>query len=171
MPTQSAAVEITLRQPRMQDGAAICQLVQETTPLDPNSCYAYLLLCTHFADTCVVAEDDGDIVGFISAYQPPNADDVLFVWQVAVKSTARGRGLATTMLQDLLEREICQDVTYIEATVTPSNAPSQALFRSLAKAQDVPCRETCWMPPEVFGTGQHEAEILFRIGPLQPATV
>ena len=162
-----ADTAITLRQPRLEDGAAMCRLVQATTPLDPNSCYAYLLLCTHFADTCVVAEDDDELVGFVSAYRPPTDPDVLFVWQVAVKSTARGNGLAKTMIQTLLERDRCQDVTFLEATVTPSNVASQALFRSLAKAHQARCIETSWFLPEAFGSGEHETEVLFRIGPLR----
>lgn len=157
---------ITLRQPCLDDGAAMCRLVQETAPLDPNSCYVYLLLSTHFADTCVVAKDNDELVGFVSAYRPPTAREVLFVWQVGVKSTARGKGLAKTMIRSLLERDACRDVTFLEATVTPSNTPSQALFRSLANEHNVPCQETCWFPPEAFGSKQHEAEHLFRIGPL-----
>lgn len=163
----TADTAITLRQPCVEDGAAMCDLVQETAPLDPNSCYAYLLLCTHFADTCVVAENDGELVGFVSAYQPPTDPDALFVWQVAVKSTARGQGLAKTMIRSLLERDACQDVTFLEATVTPSNVASQTLFRSLAKAYRARCTETCWFPPDVLGSSEHEAEVLFRIGPLQ----
>lgn len=167
MTIPSADTAITLRQPCLEDGAAMCQLVQETAPLDPNSCYAYLLLSTHFADTCVVAKDDDELVGLVSAYRPPTAREVLFVWQVGVKSTARGKGLAKTMIRSLLERDACRDVTFLEATVTPSNMPSQALFRSLANEHHAPCQETCWFPPEAFGSKQHEAELLFRIGPLQ----
>lgn len=167
MTISSADTTITLRQPCLEDGAAMCQLVQETAPLDPNSCYVYLLLATHFADTCVVAEEEDELVGFVAAYRPPTAPEVLFVWQVGVKSTARGKGLAKAMIRSLLERDACRDVTCLEATVTPSNTPSQALFRSLANEQNTTCQETCWFPPEVFGSKQHEAEYLFRIGPLQ----
>jgi L-2,4-diaminobutyric acid acetyltransferase len=167
MITPLADTTITLRQPCLADGAAMCQLVQETAPLDPNSCYAYLLLATHFADTCVVAEAADELVGFVAAYRPPSDPEVLFVWQVGVKSTARGKGLAKTMIRSLLERDACRDVAFLEATVTPSNTPSQALFRSLATEQKASCQETCWFPPEVFGAKQHEAEHLFRIGPLQ----
>jgi L-2,4-diaminobutyric acid acetyltransferase len=161
-----ADTAITLRQPCLEDGAAMSKLVQETPPLDANSCYAYMLLCTHFAATCVVAEDEGELVGFVSAYRPPTDPSALFVWQVAVKSAARGRGLAKAMIQTLLARETCRGVTFLEATVTPSNVASQTLFRSLAKEHQARCTETCWFPPEAFGAGEHEAELLFRIGPL-----
>jgi L-2,4-diaminobutyric acid acetyltransferase len=167
MTIQTVDTAITLRQPRLEDGAAMCQLVQETTPLDPNSCYAYLLLCTHFSDTCIVAEGGNGLVGFVSAYRLPTDPDVLFVWQVGVKPVARGKGLAKTMIRTLLKRDTCQDVKFLEATVTPSNVASQSLFRALANEHDACCAENCWFPPETFGSGAHEAEVLFRIGPLQ----
>ena len=167
MTAQTTDIALTLRLPRLEDGPAMCQLVQETTPLDPNSCYAYLLLCTHFSDTCIVAEEGRELVGFVSAYRPPKNADVLFVWQVGVKPSARGKGLAKIMIRTLLERDTCQNVNFLEATVTPSNVASQTLFRSLANAYEAHCDETCWFPPEAFGAGEHEAEVLFRIGPLQ----
>lgn len=167
MTIQTANAMITLRQPRVEDGAAMCRLVQETPPLDPNSCYAYLLLCTHFSDTSIVAEDENELVGFVSAYRPPTDPDVLFVWQVGVKPVARGKGLAKNMIQTLLDRDTCDSVNFLEATVTPSNVASQTLFRSLANDHDTCCSESCWFPPETFGSGEHEAEVLFRIGPLQ----
>lgn len=161
-----ADTAMTLRQPGLEDGAAVWRLVQETRPLDSNSCYAYLLLCTHFSDTCVVAVEGDELLGFVAAYCPPTARDVLFVWQVAVKSTARGRGIAKAMIRSLLDRAACQQVAFLEATVTPSNDASQALFRSLASAFHTVCKETCGFPSTAFGGDQHEAEILFRIGPL-----
>lgn len=166
MTIQTADTGITLRHPCLEDGTAMCQLVQETTPLDPNSCYAYLLLCTHFSDTCIVAEEESELVGFVAAYRPPKNPDVLFVWQVGVKPVARGKGLAKSMILTLLERDTCQSVNFLEATVTPSNVASQTLFRSLANAYEAYCDETCWFPSEAFGAGEHEAEVLFRIGPL-----
>ena len=167
MTIQTADAAMRLRQPRLEDGAAMCQLVQETTSLDPNSCYAYLLLCTHFSNTCIVAQDRSELVGFVAAYRPPTDPDVLFVWQVGVKPVARGQGLAKTMIRTLLERDACQSVNFLEATVTPSNVASQTLFRSLANEHGTSCAERCWFPPETFGSGEHEAEVLFRIGPLQ----
>ncbi|MDD2638675.1 MAG: hypothetical protein PHO60_06890, partial [Methanothrix sp.] len=53
--------EFVLRKPEVSDGAKIFNLVEICKPLDLNSVYSYLLLCHHFADTCVVAELDGEI--------------------------------------------------------------------------------------------------------------
>src|SRR3546814_20772399 len=61
--------------------------------LDTNSLYCNLLQCTHFAETCVLAERDGEISGWISGYRLVHDPEAMFVWQVAVHERARGRGL------------------------------------------------------------------------------
>ncbi|ETW94759.1 MAG: hypothetical protein ETSY1_33495 [Candidatus Entotheonella factor] len=166
MTIRTSEIDLTLRTPRLRDGAAIWQLVQCTQPLDINSCYTYLLLSSHFASTSVVALHRNDLVGFITGYRLPEASDVLFVWQVGVTSAWRGQGIAGAMLRHLLDRDTCRDVRFLEATITPTNTPSKALFRALARERNVPCQELAGFAPQDFGTEAHEAEQLFRIGPL-----
>jgi L-2,4-diaminobutyric acid acetyltransferase len=72
-----------LREPTSEDGAAVWQLIKDCAPLDRNSLYCNLLQCDHFASTCVAAELDGDIVGWVSGYIVPDSPDTLFIWQVA----------------------------------------------------------------------------------------
>src|SRR5690606_35020586 len=86
--TTSHTAPITLRPPASADGPHLHRLVRACKPLDENSIYCNLLQCTHFADTCVAAEQDGELVGFISGYIPPKQADTLFVWQVAVSEQA-----------------------------------------------------------------------------------
>ena len=65
--------DITFRKPESQDGSRVHKLISECKPLDENSVYCNLLQCTHFADTSVAAEMDGDLVGFISGYIHPSS--------------------------------------------------------------------------------------------------
>ncbi len=155
----------TFERPTRHDGAKIWRLVQSCPPLDLNSCYAYMLLAEHFAETCVVARAGAELVGFISAYRPPERGETLFVWQVAVGADARGQGLAGRMLSELLAREGCAGVRYLETTVSPSNQPSAALFQSLARRLGAPLRTETLFAAELFAGSGHEAEILHRIGP------
>lgn len=128
--------------------------------------YAYLLVAEHFAPTSVVAELDGECVGFIAAYCPPHKDETVFVWQVGVAEAGRGRGIATRMLVDILERPACSHVRYLETTVGPSNDASAALFRGLARRLHTQVSETELFDRELFPEPEaHEPEILFRIGP------
>jgi L-2,4-diaminobutyric acid acetyltransferase len=160
--------EGTLRRPDVCDAAAIWRLVRRSGTLDVNSPYAYLLVTSHFADTSIVAEAAGEVVGFVAAYRPPSRPESLFVWQVAVDGAARGRGVGARLLDAALASDAAAGCHYLEATVTPSNASSWALFRGLARRQGVPCREESGFVAALFPDGGHEDEILVRIGPLRP---
>ncbi len=122
-----------LRKPEATDGAAIWELVKDCKPLDENSMYCNLVQADHFRDTCVVAELDGEIVGWISGYMIPD-ENALFVWQVAVGEKARGFGLGKKMLLELVERDACDDATTLKTTITRDNVASWALFRSFARS-------------------------------------
>ncbi len=162
---------VELRPPQTQDGPALWRLVQETGVLDLNSAYAYLLLGEHFAATSVVAEKDGEIVGFISGYIPPQTPGSIFIWQVGVAASMRKQGLALEMLLAILKREACTDIQALNTTITPSNTASRALFASLAKAVNGTLIEHAdYFPGALFPEAGHEAEALFSISPIQLAT-
>ena len=95
---------VTIRRPRMEDGANIWRLVKQSGVLDVNSSYCYLMMCKMFPDTCAVAEMDGRLVGFVIAFRPPVEPDSLFIWQIGVDPALRGNGLGKALIQTLLER-------------------------------------------------------------------
>ncbi len=156
-----------LRIPARQDGYAIWQLISQCPPLDLNSVYSYLLLCEHFHNTCVVAENAGNIDGFVSAYLPPEKDDVLFIWQVAVHERGRGQGLGQRMLQSLLQRPELAHIRYLETTVGPDNVASRRMFAAVAHTMGTGIDESPLFEPELFGPEVHDDERLLRIGPLR----
>jgi diaminobutyrate acetyltransferase len=134
--------------------------------LDSNSVYCNLLQCTHFADSCIVAERDGQIQGWVSGYHPPSEPHSFFVWQVAVAETARGRGLARRMINALMDRPSADSATDLIATVTDDNAPSWALFNGLARAWGAPLTRSVMFECDTHFAGAHATEWLVRIGPL-----
>lgn len=163
---QADAAPINLRAPAAEDGAAVYELIAQCPPLDTNSMYCNLLQCTHFSATSVAAELNDDIVGFISGYIQPDQPDTLFIWQVAVGEKARGQGLAGRMLKDILARTACDEVKFIETTITPDNRASWALFESLAKKLDAELNHSVMFDRQQHFAGQHETEMLVRIGPI-----
>jgi L-2,4-diaminobutyric acid acetyltransferase len=162
-------VAIRLRRPTAADAAGVRALVEACPPLDVNSTYAYLLVCTHFSATSVVAEADGGLVGFVSSYLKPEDASVLFIWQVAVDARMRGHGLAGRLLDEALRRPACAGIRSLEATISPSNAASWAVFRAFASRHAAACDETPCFEPHHFAIDDdqgHEAERLVRIGPI-----
>jgi L-2,4-diaminobutyric acid acetyltransferase len=165
-PERVAEADIMLRQPDRGDGAALYELVAACPPLDLNSRYAYLLLCRHHAETCVIAQCDGAVVGAITAYLPPEQPDTLFVWQVAVASRMRGQKLGTHMLDCLLRRCIePRQLRWVETSINPSNYASQRLFTQFARRHGTGFTTSTLFSASDFGAPCHEAEWLYQIGP------
>lgn len=151
-----------LRKPNATDGAAIWELVRSCKPLDENSMYCNLVQADHFRDTCVVAELEGEVVGWISGHMIPN-EHALFVWQVAVSPKARGLGLGRKMLMHLVERDACADATRLKTTITEDNDASWALFRSFARAIGGTLRDEPHFEREAHFDGHHDTEHMVTI--------
>lgn len=155
---------LTLRNPLPVEAAAFKQLIERCVPLEPNTTYAYLLFCTHFAETCLVAEDQQGLLGCIVGYRPPTKPDTLFVWQIGVDQRGRGIGLGSRMLETLVDQCVPHGVRHLEATVAPSNTASDALFRRFAAKRGLLLERTAYFEEQHFGGDDHEAEYLYRIG-------
>lgn len=154
--------------PTADDGQAVHRLIAACPPLDQNSVYCNLLQCTHFADTCVAVKRDDRLVGWVSAYRPPQEPDTLFVWQVAVGEEARGLGLAGRMILHLLEQPACAGVERIKTTITPDNSASWGLFKAVARKLSAPLDDAPWFVKGQHFPPGHETEQLVSIGPFEP---
>ncbi|PRO66579.1 diaminobutyrate acetyltransferase [Alkalicoccus urumqiensis] len=154
----------TLGQPTKEDGQGMWALAKKTS-LDLNSAYKYIMMAEYFSDTCVVAEEDDSVVGFITGFIQPENPDTVFVWQVGVDSSQRGKGLAYKMLDELMNRDVTKDVKYLEATITKDNVASQSLFKKLAREYDTSYEVTETFPADVFPEDIDKAEYTYRIGP------
>ncbi|MCA9200491.1 MAG: diaminobutyrate acetyltransferase [Planctomycetales bacterium] len=163
---------VRFRCTNVSDGAKIHAFVQDSGVLELNSCYAYLLLCKHFSETCLIAEQDDTLIGIVLGYLVPNRSDSLFVWQIGIDKRWRGFGLGRQLLTELTRQEACRHVRFLEATIAPSNTASANLFRSFAKQKNAPVvvqpgftKHDFQVTPETLESFPHEPEKLFRIGP------
>src|SRR5699024_8768919 len=161
---QKDAVE-KYREPNLDDGADIWNLIKDTKVLDLNSSYSYLMWCSYFSETSIVIELKGKVVGFVSGFIKPTDKNRLFIWQVAVDESERGKGYASKMLNALLERENCADVKYLETTISPSNMASQKLFHGLARDLDTKIHVNELFTATDFPEEGHEDELIHQIGP------
>lgn len=157
--------DVVFERPRLEDGRALWRIARDAGTLDLNSPYGYVLWCRDFPGTSVVARSGAGPCGFITGYRRPDEPGTLFVWQVAVDASRRGEGLARRMLDHLADRG-CR---FVEATVTPGNTASDRLFASFARARGADLRRTPLLAADLF-PGDHEPEVLYRIGPLSSRT-
>ena len=143
----------------------VWELIAACPPLDQNSLYCNLLQCTDFANTCVLAEVNGEAVGWVSGYRPPHDPETFFIWQVAVREKARGMGLARSMVDELLARASARGVVKIKTMITPDNDASWGLFRSIASHLSAPFASEAWFERDKHFGGRHDTEHLVTIGP------
>ncbi|KOR89273.1 diaminobutyrate acetyltransferase [Paenibacillus solani] len=154
---------LQFRKPSAEDGSRVWRLIKETAVLDLNSSYCYIMLCDLFKETCAVAEQNGELVGFVSAFQPSERKNTLFIWQIAVAESERGQGVGLSLLKQLLEREENAGIRTIEATVSTSNIPSRSLFAHLAKDLGSSYEEGNGYSAHLFPGNAHEDENWIRI--------
>ncbi|MBF6353545.1 diaminobutyrate acetyltransferase [Nocardia higoensis] len=154
-----------LRTPRIGDAPDIWRIAKESRVLDTNSSYAYLLWCRDFPGTTVVAEVDGKIVGFVTGYLRPERPDTVFVWQVAVSASQRGRGTGTAMIENLLDRVAPHGVTALETTISPDNPASIAMFAAVARRRGAEFTKRPLFEADAF-PDEHAAEELYEISPI-----
>lgn len=155
-----------IRTVTIQDIKEVYNLLVANRPyVGLNSRYTYFLLAKDFSDTCIVAEYDKKIIAFSSGFTPPNRPDTFFNWEIVVHKDFRGRGL---QLRLLLHQIRMTQAKYFEGTVNPSNEISKKNFSRLAQILDSDCEKTILFS-EDFENDGHEAEVLYRIGPIKKA--
>lgn len=165
-PKAGSQAEFQFSGPVAQDARSIADLIASCPPLDTNSLYCILLQTTHFAATCIKAERNGVLEGWISGYRPPDEPAAMFVWQVAVREGARGLGLGLTMLTALFRRPAVADARKLITTIAPTNQASRRLFATFAESRGASMEIIPWFDRELHFGNRHESEELVSIGPL-----
>lgn len=169
------ATGLTFDVPSAGDAADVWRLIRDCPPLDLNTPYCYMLMCDDFADTTVVVRDEGKIVACITGMRLPRKPEALFIWQVAVAESHRRQGMGHRMMRAILARDCNADMTHIETTVSPSNKPSRAMFRTFAEKLGVPMETIGEFGEDLFpaeaSEAAHEEETRFRIGPFNQAAI
>jgi L-2,4-diaminobutyric acid acetyltransferase len=169
MPKTKGNLKLRIRNVAVEDIKEVYKLLVANRPyVGLNSRYTYFLLAKDFSDTCVVAEDGNKIIAFSSGYIPPDRQDTFFSWEVVVNKDYRGNGLQKCML---LHQIRITNVKYFECTVNPSNEVSKRNFLELAELLDTKCEVNILFGEEDFENDGHEAEILYRVGPISQVMV
>jgi predicted GNAT superfamily acetyltransferase len=89
------------------------------------------LFLEHFADTSLVAEDDGELVGFLVGFVSPSRPDEAYVHFVGVRPDRRGGGLARAFYERFFERARAEGRTVVRCVTSPANEGSVAFHRKL----------------------------------------
>src|SRR5947207_14325582 len=87
------------------------------------------LFFVHFHDTSFVAEDDGELSGFICGFRSQTFEPEAYVHFVGVDPGRRGSGLGRLLYERFFEA--VRPRAIVRAVTSPANEPSLAFHRAL----------------------------------------
>lgn len=121
-----------IRSLQKQDIPQVKALLTEGAPFVTSyAAYLYWMLGAYFPSTCLVAEEDGRICGYIGAL-PSAEKEMVFIWQIAVAKAIRGRGVAKSLLCSVLQRARGMGFSKIEIAISEENTACIRLLQSAA---------------------------------------
>ncbi len=156
---------LAFRPPTLRDAARIWALAPQRGTPAQDSCYAFILLCSHFGDTGVVAEEDGEITGYALGYRPPIRSDDAFIWHLGVAAGRDRAELIPRLLEEVLGRRANRDARFLCITARPDDHALREELQQVARRLGTRCSVEACFPAEVFA-GEHPGETLLRVGPL-----
>lgn len=87
------------------------------------------LFFVHFRDTSFVAEEDGELAGFLCGFRSQTFDDEAYVHFVGVRPTCRAAGLGRALYERFFEAVRPRSV--VRAVTAPVNERSVAFHRAI----------------------------------------
>jgi ribosomal protein S18 acetylase RimI-like enzyme len=113
------------------------------------------LFLNHFFDTSFVAEDGGEIVGFLVGFLSPSAEDEAYIHFVGVHPDRRRSGLARRMYEQFFDLARRNDRSVVTAVTASINESSIAFHRRMGFSVTDPIEGY---------NGVGTTMVLFRIG-------
>ncbi|MBT2233333.1 GNAT family N-acetyltransferase [Nonomuraea sp. NEAU-A123] len=89
------------------------------------------LFLDHFYRTSMVAEEDGELVGFLVGFLSPSVADAAYIHFVGVDPRLRGSGLGRLLYQRFFELAGAEHRTSIRAITSPQNHGSIAFHTAM----------------------------------------
>lgn len=119
-----------VRSLREGDASQVLNLIEQCRPyVAPYNVYTYWILENDYSSACYIAEENDKIIGFISGI--PSIDkQSIFIWQLCFHIDYRGRGIASSLLNSLINKVKELKFEKIELSISESNSTSQNLFKS-----------------------------------------
>ena len=133
MITPLSKQELIIRTPRPSDIPGVLDVIKQCQPsLTVHNSYVFWMEIHNFPETCVVAEHNGNIVGWCSILRV--AHDRLFLHQLGVDPFYRGQKIPELMVKRVLEefrRKL--DSFEMQFTVDRRNRALLRIFRSMLR--------------------------------------
>jgi ribosomal protein S18 acetylase RimI-like enzyme len=123
---------------------------REMAPMLPK------LFFIHFEGTSFVAEDDGELAGFVCGFLSQTAADEAYIHFVGVDPERRGEGLGRELYERFFEEVRTNGRTMVRCVTSPLNERSVAFHESLGF-------EVERVVPDYDGPGEDRVLLLKRL--------
>lgn len=116
-----------------RDISAIKEIIKEGHPyLGPNGYYIYWMAANLYKGYSFVAEEEGNVCGFVTAL--PNPDEkAMFVWQLGVAKNMRKKLVAYQLLSAVWNHGSEKGYLGIITSINANNQASQNSFKKVAR--------------------------------------
>jgi ribosomal protein S18 acetylase RimI-like enzyme len=140
---------ITIRPALLSDGASIVEIFRELdeeeagekSQVSPAYVETYL---SSLSNAILIAEWEGQFAGLLSyaiRLDLWHAAPCLFIEQIAIKRSLRGKGIGTVLIEHILHKAREMGCAEIALTVGRENTGAQALYRRLGIDEETVCLE------------------------------
>jgi ribosomal protein S18 acetylase RimI-like enzyme len=127
----------TIRSAQTEDATSVVRLISEMAGMDGDSgpidqeYVTYYLSCPH--SYALLAEAEGQVIGLLSYSIRPNlyhAGDACLIEQLIVQEGARGRGVGSALVTELLRRLTELGCVEVSVSAMPDNEGAIRFYRS-----------------------------------------
>jgi|SRR5438105_8782109 len=127
----SRRVGVTIRHAAPEDHARVAQHLDAWWGGRPMHAMLPRLFFEHFRGTSFVAEDDGELVGFLCGFLSQTYADQAYVHFVGVQPDRRGSGLGTELYEQFFAAARAEGRSVVRCITAPVNAGSLAFHDRL----------------------------------------
>jgi L-2,4-diaminobutyric acid acetyltransferase len=114
------------------DVPIIREIARDAGNLAVHHPHVYWMMTYTSPHLCLLAEQDGVPLGYVSGLTPFLDSHTCFLWQIAVTPASRRRNLGTDLAVGFFERAIAAGSRRMMFTIEANNAPSLGLFNKVA---------------------------------------
>jgi ribosomal protein S18 acetylase RimI-like enzyme len=94
--------------------------------------HVYWMMTYTSPHLCLLAEEDGLPIGYVSGLTPFLDSQTCFLWQIAVATASRRRNLGTDLATEFFARALAAGSRRVMFTIEENNSPSLNLFSKVA---------------------------------------
>lgn len=122
-----------IRKCTVEDVDSLRRFVDRCKPLELHTPFTYWTLFNYFSNICFLMIEKDELIGFISGIKGSLDKEVVYLWQIGVSKSHRGKNYASVLIDNFIKAVIELDCNKIQVSISPDNEASYNTFLKYAK--------------------------------------